>query len=153
AWQTAVAAHSHRGRPIGPATLHQVDKVLRLGLKRAAKLELIPRNPAAGVDRPKVPRKEMTILTPAQLDDLIARLAQDPREHVRRLGALAVVAAHTGARLGELAAARWSDFDLAAGSWRVQRSFREQGKTLIAVPCKTERSRRVIALGDTVKSF
>jgi integrase len=153
AWQTAVAMHCYRGRPIGPATLHQVDKVLRLSLKRAVKLELITRNPATGVDRPKVPRKETAILKPAQLDDLLARLAQDPREHARRLGALAVVAAHTGARLGEITAARWSDLDLAAGSWRVQRSFREQGKTLIAVPCKTERSRRVISLGPVVKGF
>jgi integrase len=153
AWQRAVATHSYRGRPIGPATLHQVDKVLRLGLKRATKLELIPRSPMVGVDRPKVPRKEMAILTPAQLDDLLARLAQDPREHARRLGTLAIIAAHTGARLGEIAAARWSDLDLAAGSWQVQRSFRQDGKTLTAVPCKTERSRRVVSLGPVVRGF
>jgi integrase len=153
AWQTAVAAHSYRGRPISPATLHQVDKVLRLGLKRAQKLELIPRNPATGVDRPRVPRKEMAIFTPAQFADLLARLEQDPREHARRLGLLGIVAAHTGARVAEITAARWSDIDLAAGRWQVQRSFREEGDTLLTVSCKTDRSRRVISLDTTVRGF
>jgi integrase len=153
AWQTAVAAHSYRGRLIGPATVHQIDKVLRLGLKRAQKLELLPRNPAAGVDRPRVPRKEMAILTPAQFADLLARLEQAPRERARRLSLLSLVGAHTGARVGEITAARWCDVDLAAGRWHVQRSFREEGDTLVTVPCKTDSSRRVITLDATLKGL
>ena len=152
-WQGALASHSYRGRPIGPATRHQIDKVLRIALKRAVNLGLLRHNPATGVKRPTVPRKEMAILTPAQLHDLVARLLADPRLEAHRLAGLAVVAAYSGARLGELVGLRWSDLDPSAGIWTLQRSIREHKKELTIVPCKTDRSRRVILLGPIATTF
>jgi integrase len=151
-WQAALALHTYRGRPIGPATRHQIDKVLRLALRRAVKLQLLTRSPAADIKRPVVPRQEMAILTPAQFHDLLTRLATDPRPEAHCMGALAAAAAHSGARLGELIGLRWSDLDLAAGIWRLQRSIRQYRNELLVMPCKTERSRRVLRLGPVAIS-
>jgi integrase len=152
-WQAALALHTYRGRPIGPATRHQIDKVLRLALRRAVKLQLLTRNPAADIKRPAVPRKEMAILTKPQFHDLLTRFATDPRPEAHCLGALAAVAAYSGARLGELIGLRWSDLDLAAGTWRLQRSIRQYRNELLVMPCKTERSRRVIEPRAAAISF
>jgi integrase len=152
-WQGALTAHSYRGRPIGPATRHQIDKVLRLALKRAVTLGLLRHNPAAGLNRPAVPRKEMAILTPAQLHDLLARLTADPRREAHHLAALAAVDAYTGARLGELVGLRRGDLDLAAGTWTLQRSIQQHQNELTIVPCKTDRSQRVIQLGPIATAF
>jgi integrase len=152
-WQAALALHSYRGRPIGPATRHQIDKVLRIALRRAVKLQLLMRNPAGDIKRPSVPRQEMAILTPAQFHDLLTRLAADRRPAAHSLGALAAVAAYSGARLGELVGLRWSDLDLAAGIWRLQRSIRQYRNELLVIPCKTERSRRVIQLRAVAIGF
>lgn len=98
-------------------------------LKRALRWGLVPRNVAEAVDPPKVPKKEVTPLSPEQ-----ARLFLDAARG-DRLEALYVLAIHTGMRQGELLALRWDDVDLDAGVLRVRGT-------------KTARSRRSVRLSQ-----
>ena len=85
-----------------------VHAVSSRALKQAVRLGTIPRNPCEAVDRPRVPRKEMTALDAAQAEKLLQVAQADP------LGALYITASETGARQGELLGLKWEDIDCEA---------------------------------------
>jgi integrase len=76
------------------------------------------------------------VLTSEELEQLLNTAQHEFRDHY----ALILFLAHTGARLGEAAALRWSDVDLAAGTARIARSF-SSGRYL--GPTKTGQVRAV----------
>jgi integrase len=152
-WQDWLRQQTTRGAPLAAATQRQIAKLVRQALTRAVNNQLLARNPAAGTPLPKDERREMVILTPAKLDELVPALAAHPWPMFQRLAPLAYCAAYTGARLAELLAMRWSDLDLAAGSWRVTRSFEQIGRELRIRPCKNASSRRVIGLGADLVAY
>ena len=65
AWQLELQGKTYRGQPLAAATLRQISKLLRRAFKRAAKLQLVARDPTSNVDLPKADRRVMTILTAA----------------------------------------------------------------------------------------
>jgi integrase len=65
----------------------------------------------------------------------------------RRPGSLFTVAVATEMRQGELLGLRWGDVDLAGGTLTVRSTLR-RGTQEVAEP-KTERSRRMLHLGET----
>jgi len=67
---------------------------------------LIPRNAPDPVKPPRQSRKEMKTLTPEQAHIFLQTAKDD------RLGALYIVAIHTGLRQGELFGLSWDDVDL-----------------------------------------
>jgi integrase len=101
-----------RGRADG--TVRRYHSLLSGALAYAVDVEMISANPALGMRLGGTPRTRVEEL-PA-LDQSIAavRAFTNPR-----LRALALVALGTGARRGELAALRWSDVDLDAGTVRL----------------------------------
>jgi integrase len=149
-WQLDLQEKRHRGRPLSSATLIQISKVLRHALRRATGLGLLVRNPALPVALPKNERRLMTILTEGEFTSLVEKLAADRRASIARLALPAQCAAFSGARLGEIAAMRWQDLDLAAGRWDLQHSFEVVGGELVLRPCKTEASRRQLNLGPAL---
>jgi integrase len=145
-------------RPLAAKTLRQISKVVRQTLVRAVKDRKLPWNPAADIPLPRDERKEMALPSPAELNDLPAKLAAHPWPMFRRLAPLAYCALRIGARRGELLALRWSDFDLDTGTCRIMRSFVEEKRVneerkLTIVPCKTEKSRRIIGIGPELIAY
>jgi integrase len=115
---------------LSPRTVQYLHVVLHRALKQALRWGLVPRNVAEAVDPPKVPKKDVTPLSPDQARVLLEAARRD------RLEALYVLAIHTGMRQGELLALKWEDVDLDAGVLRVRGT-------------KTARSRRTVQLSQT----
>ena len=102
---------------------------------------LIVSNACAGVDPPKVPRKEFRVLDAAEAKQLIEVASGD------RLEALLVLAICTGMRQGELLGLQWRDVDFDRGVVTVRRQLSESGVDGPELAeLKTEKSRRSIAL-------
>ena len=120
-------------------TVQHARATLRRALHDAQRDGLVIRNAAALARPPRVERREMRPLTPAETRALLDATAADP------MGPLFAVAAGTGLRLGELLGLRWSD--VTDGSLTVRRSLAraEGGGWAMAEP-KTRRSRRTVML-------
>jgi integrase len=119
---------------------HAAHVLLKTILTQALKLGLVGRNPLAAVDPPRLPQKELELLNPAQVRQLLAAAVDQPFE------ALIALAIGTGARQGELFGLQWRDLDLEAGVMTVQRTLIEvNGHHEFGEP-KTKRSRRRIDL-------
>ncbi len=98
-----------------------VFQVLNRALKQALAWNLIVRNPATAVVRPRVPRKEMQTLTPDQARQVLETARTD------RYHALYAVLLGCGLRLGETLGLTWPDVDLTAGRLHVRRQLCEVG--------------------------
>jgi integrase len=98
-------------------------------------------NVARLVQPPRVERREMAALSPAEARTLLAAAADD------RLEALYDLALATGARQGELLALRWSDIDMEPGVIRIQRTLVRAVDGLSFAEPKTGSSRRSIPIG------
>lgn len=119
------------------AYMHQV---LRTALGLAVKWDMVPRNVARLVDRPRIERKTINPLNP----DEARRFLSAIRGH--RLEALFSVALALGLRQGEALGLRWEDIDFRAGTLRVSYQLQRIGGKLTLVPPKTEKSRRTLVL-------
>lgn len=106
----------HRVGDISGTTRHHVHVILGTALETAHQRGLIKSNPTRTVRPPRMRHKERTYLTPDQLKALIEAARDEP------LGALVILAATTGMRLGELLGLRWDDVDLDGATVTVRRS-------------------------------
>lgn len=121
-----------------PATIRKAYQIAGAVLRSAVDSGLIPKSPAYRVKLPRLVRKEMRILTPAEIDALVN--ASGPYR------ALILTATHTGLRWGELAGLRLSRLDLLRRSVTVTETLSEvQGRIRFKEP-KTAASRRKVAL-------
>ena len=137
--QSMLAELERRGA--SPRTRQMSYAVLQRALGQAVRWGLIASNACAGVDPPKVPRKEFRVLDAAEARRLIAAASGD------RLEALLVLAICTGMRQGELLGLQWRDIDFARSSVTVRRQLSEGGAGGPELAeLKTEKSRRSIAL-------
>lgn len=130
---------------IGLHTLRMVHAVLHAALARAVKWSYITRNPAAVVDKPKVPRKEMSTLDSLEVNQLL-HVAHDSRYE-----ALYYLAVTTGMRQGELLGLQWPDLDWSTSTLAIQRQLqRISGKGLVFTEPKSKTSKRNVILGSYV---
>ena len=115
--------------------------VLRIALNRAVRWGLVARNVAALVDAPRVPRRQVPVLTREQAQLFIEAVRED------RLGALYTVALSLGLRQGEALGLRWADVDLDSRTLTVGAALqRVPGRGLVLVEPKTKTSQRKIPL-------
>jgi len=137
------------GEPLSPRSLLHVHRVLSEALKQATLWQLAPRNVCDAVEAPKARRTDIKTIGPGEVRELIeAALAEDSP-----YGDCAVLALHTGLRLGELLGLRWEDVDLERGHVRVRRSLQHlPGQEREFREPKTARGRRTIPLGATAIS-
>lgn len=83
-----------------------VFKIIHKALSDAERKQMIPRNPAALISKPKVSKKEMAHWSPDEARDFLAVIAD------HRLAIVFVLALHCGMRQGEILGLRMSDIDL-----------------------------------------
>lgn len=121
-------------------TLKHHHRVLSQALKRAVRLRLITRNPAADVDPPRPVRREMQILDIEQS----ARVLKEATGTSIEMPTL--IALTTGMRRGEILGLRWKDVDLDRRALSVAQTLEETKDGLTFKAPKTEKSRRTISL-------
>lgn len=129
---------------LAPQSVRHHDRVLNVALKRARALRLIATNPIDDVKRPKVERREIEVLEPAEAKILV-QTAEGTRLHAPIFLALA-----TGIRRGEMLALRWIDVDLDGASLTIAQSLEQTKEGLRFKPPKTNKGRRTIALSPSV---
>ena len=128
-----------------PPTVRIIHAVLHKALGDALRWGLIHRNPVSVVLKPKVPRREMKVLSADQVRQLLICTSGVRNE------ALYHVAVSTGLRQGEILGLKWSDLDWEAASLQIQRQVqRAPGEGLKLVEPKSAAGRRLIILGPSM---
>jgi integrase len=105
-------------REKGPTTANRALAALRACLSSAWRRELIPDNPATKVRAVRENPPRNRVLTDDELARLLKVLDSYPDPHVRAAFLLLV---QCGARRSEVLRAKWEDFDLDQGQWRLPR--------------------------------
>lgn len=133
-----LAAPSDTGkRPLAPATIVQIHRILRKALQQALQNQILVRNVADAVRPPRVTRQEMKVLAPAQVRQLI------DTARGTYFWIPIVLAVTTGMRRGEIVALRWDDVDLAKGALQCQRSLQVTREGIAFKEPKSGRSRAI----------
>jgi integrase len=130
---------------LSPRTIQYMHSVLRAALNQAVRWRMVHYNAAAMVSTPRVTRREVPTLTPANARILLDAATGD------RLEALYSVALALGLRQGEALGLKWADINLETGVLRVHRASQRvphQGTQLVET--KTERSRRTLVMPPIV---
>lgn len=121
----------------------QVLIILRSALTQALKWDIVLRNVAQAVDKPRVVRREMLTLSRDQAQRFL-RAAEGSR-----FFALYVLALMAGLRRGELLGLQWSDVSFEDASLSVVRSIVTLGGAPSISETKTAKGRRRIDLPQT----
>ncbi|MFF5201744.1 tyrosine-type recombinase/integrase [Micromonospora parva] len=130
-------------KPLAPATVLQLHRILSRSLKVAHQRGRVTRNVCDLVDSPSVNREEVQPLTAADARAILAAAAGQ-RNAARWSVALAL-----GLRQGEALGLLWDFVDLDAGQIRVRWQLqRLTGRGLVLVEPKSRASRRSIAVPD-----
>jgi integrase len=125
-----------RAEGLSASRTRQAYHVLTSMLDDAVKDGRLPRNPAAGVDLPRMPQGDRRTLTHDQLDDL-ADGCGPHRTFVLVLG-------YCGLRWGEAVALRVRRVDMTRGRLEVVESVADVGGRLTFGPPKTHQRREVV---------
>jgi integrase len=121
---------------LSPGRVRRIHVTLSRALKDAVRWRDVGRNVAAEVTPPKEYRREIKVLTPQQVRQLLDAARGD------RLEAAYVLPATCGLRQGECLSLRFEDIDFTKGTLQVRRTvWRNQ-----VYPPKTPHSRRTIKL-------
>ena len=121
-----------------------IHQVLRTALNLAVRWELVSRNVAMLVDKPRVERKSINPLTPDEARTFLGAI----RGH--RLEALFSVALALGLRQGEALGLRWHDIDFANGTLHVRNQLQRIEGRLTLVSPKTAKSRRTLVMPSLI---
>jgi len=122
--------HAPRPERVAPRTLAKDRTQLHTILQRAVKLRILPSNPVGVVDRIKVPDREPVLLSPDELERLIAHAGSD------MVRVYIIALAESGGRCGsEVLWLRWDDIDWDEGYLRILDDSQGERRT------KTRRSR------------
>ncbi|MBN1189572.1 MAG: site-specific integrase [Dehalococcoidales bacterium] len=141
--QNLYAVKSREG--LAPRSINQMHSVIHKAMETAIKRGLLYRNPADGVDPPRIPRLDMQVWDEDDINRFL-EVAQDSPYYE-----FYFLAIYTGMRRSELLALRWSDIDFLYCQLYVSRGMHrlKNGRYIFTEP-KTERSRRTIALSPSV---
>lgn len=102
---------------LSPRLIHLVHQVLNGALKQAVREHLIQHNPAEYTTRPPIKRKEMTVLSPEEVNRYLEAAKED------RLYAAFLLELTTGLRRGELLGLKWDCVDFTKGEITVKQSL------------------------------
>jgi integrase len=134
--QSLYAAKLRAG--LKPSSVRYIHAVLHRALEQAVRFNLIPFNPAARVDPPKVWQEEITPLDAEQARTLLDAAAKSGD----RFECLYVLSLTVGLRMGEALGLKWSDIDLDAKTLRVNRQLqrvRDGGGLVFSEPKNASR--------------
>ena len=130
-------------RRLAPATITKAAQILGKILKTAVQARRIASNPCAGVEMPKVERKEMRFLTPSELATLAETIDQ-------RFRGVVLLGGYGGLRAGEIFGLRASRVDLLRNSVDVAEIVVEVGGHQHFGSPKTRAGRRVVPIPRVV---
>jgi integrase len=130
-------------RPWGPVAVNKTIQTVTASLAAAHTEGLIGRNPAELVKPLRVPRKKVDTYTAAELDQLLAHVADDRLAHFYELAAL-------GLRRGELCGLRWCSVDLTAKTIAIDNTRTSAGGKTIEDDTKSAAGDRVLPLPDRI---
>lgn len=131
---------------LSPKMVRHLHATLRGALNVALKWGLIARNVASLVSLPRLQTKEVRTLSQEEVRKFLDKIKGN------RLEALFLLALSLGLRRGELLGLRWQDINFEARTLNVNFALqRVEGKLQFAEP-KTDRSRRILPLTDTLVS-
>ncbi|MBY3620371.1 tyrosine-type recombinase/integrase [Acinetobacter sp. CUI P1] len=128
-----------REKGLADSTVKRIYSIVNTSLHDAEKLELINKNYAGIVEKPKVQRKDITVWSVEEVTRFL---------DVGRLDRLYIafhLAITTGMRQGEILGLRWQDVDFNNGVISVRQTLSHDGKILVA-GAKTASSVRTIAI-------
>lgn len=123
--------------PLAPRTVAHAWQVLRASLAFAVRWQILPRNPADFVSRPRIPRPRAQWWSPADTRRFL-EATTGTRWHLAWRLVL-----ETGLRQGEVLGLRWEDIDWEHGWLLVRREIDPKG---VVAELKTDHSHRVLAL-------
>jgi integrase len=129
---------------LAPRTVHHIHTVFNACFKAAIRKGLAVANPVALAEAPSPGDHDAaTALDQDQLTALVHGFRDTT------LFPIVAVAAYTGARRGEILALRWSDFDPAAKTLRIERALEDTSAHGIRIKGpKTDRGKRTIAIDE-----
>jgi integrase len=116
--------------------VRMIHVTLNRALKDAVKFRYISRTPTAEVSPPKEYQREINVLTPLHVKQLLSATRGD------RLEAAYVLPATVGLRQGECLSLRYEDIDFDTGTLKIRRTVWRNN----VYPPKTSRSRHTIKL-------
>ncbi len=125
-----------------PRTAEYTATLIRASFKWAVDMEWMLVNPSLKVPKPKVPRTERPVLTPAEAKHIL-RVASGHRLH-----ALWWFLALTGVRKGEALGLHWADIDWETKTVTIYRTLSGSGRRRRESVPKTKSSARTIAMPD-----
>jgi integrase len=104
-----------------PATVRQINAIVRRALRQAVIWEWITSNPADNVTPPRVTKAK---LSPPNADQ-VGEILHYATTHNPELGHFLHIATSTGARRGEMCALRWSNLDTSKRTLTIEHSIAE----------------------------
>lgn len=128
-----------------PRTVAYIRAVLRQALGQAERWGLVTRNVAKLAEPPRVPRRQVQPLDPAEARTFLDAIRDD------RYEALYLAALGVGLRQGELLGLSWRDVDLDGGTLRVRQALQRVKGGLTLVEPKSATSHRTVALPAVVR--
>ncbi len=134
---------------LSPATVRQINAIIRRALRQAVIWGWIATNPAANVTPPRVMKPKLSPPNADQVDELLYHASQRDPE----LGHFLHIATSTGARRGEVCALRWSNLDTKLGTLTIERSIAEVPGGVKEKDTKTHAERRITLDDQTLAVF
>jgi integrase len=104
---------------LAPKTLKNIYNMFHAALDQAVINRKIIRNPILGVKLPKVPEREMRVLTPEEQTKLHAAVMDTKELHAYGI----IFAMNTGVRLGELLGLQWKDVNIQKHTIKIRRTL------------------------------
>lgn len=136
------------GEGLSNSTVRRIHMILHEALECAVREGIIPSNPTDGTTLPKIIRKEKTVLKKDELEKLIEVIKKDEIWHD-----FFYTEVMTGMRRGEICALKWSDFDEANGTLKVERTLSYVNRQPVIGKPKTDDGKRIIFLPESVRKM
>ena len=138
------------------STILVVFRILNKCLNHAKKCGRIITNPFSDIQLPKARRKKVDALSRSEQNQLMDVAKKEKKGR----GVPVLLALHSGMRIGEIAALRWSDVDLENNLIHVNHTYQRisgidptKKTCLVFTDSKTETSIRVIPIGKSLKKM
>jgi len=131
-------------RGLSARTIEYTNAVFQSALRQAVRWKMLVEDPCAGVDLPRMKRREMEALSVDECRNFLA-VAREKEGF-----ALYALALTSGMRPSEYLALKWSDIDWQRGAASVCRTLQHSKARWLFDDTKRKRSRRIVKLQDFV---
>jgi integrase len=133
---------------LAPSTVKRIYNIVNTALNKAEKMQMIHKNVASLVDKPRIRKKELNVWDVAEVQRFLEVAFKETRYYIAFHLAIA-----TGMRQGEILGLRWADVDFDNMKVSITQTLSHDGKELVK-GAKTAMSIRSIAIdSETVAAL